>query len=192
PCGEGLGARGDRRERGVLVAGGRGDFDGADDATTQVAGDDAGGDGTDVDADRQVPLVVDLDGNARPADGAGFGQVGALTQKTGREQGRHLTIDGGDARTGDLRDHVAGDGAAVGGDTEDRRSGAVGDTQVRRDDPDRARHTKGAGTDGRCARGSTNSGTGGATGRGRPRGKGNGRRESGNRHGADPWLLIRT
>ncbi len=192
PSRESLGARGDRRERGVLVAGRGGNFDGADDATTQVGRDDAGGDGTDVDADRQVTLVVDLDGYARPADRARLGQVGALAQQTCREQGRYLTIDGGDARPGDLRDHVTRDRTTIGGDTEDRRPGAVGDTQVGGNDPDLARHARGSRPDHCRTRGSADTGGGGTRGRGRPGGKGNGRRKSGNRHGADPWLLIRT
>ena len=65
-----------------------------------------------MDAQRQIGLVIDLDRDPRPPDGAGDGQVGAFTQDTRIQQRGDLTVDRGDAELGDLGDDVTRDRTA--------------------------------------------------------------------------------
>ena len=65
-----------------------------------------------MDAQRQIGLVIDLDRDARPPDGAGDGQVGAFAQDTRVQQRGDLTVDRGDAELGDLGDDVTRDRTA--------------------------------------------------------------------------------
>ena len=128
------GAAGQRGQRGGLASARCRGLDRVERAAEQVGGDDAGGPGADVDAERQERLVVDLDGDARPPDRAGDGEVGAFAQDTRVQQGGDLAVDRGDAQLGDLGDHVTRDRAALADRGEDRRGGGVGDPQRRRDD----------------------------------------------------------
>ncbi|SHW48428.1 Uncharacterised protein [Mycobacteroides abscessus subsp. abscessus] len=129
-----LRAAGQRCQRGVLVAARRGRLDHVEGAAEEVGRDDRGGPGADVQAQGEERFVVDLDRDTRPADGAGDGEVGPLTQHPGVQQGGDLPVHRGDAEPGGLRDHVPGDGAAQPRRTEDRAGGGVGDPQRRRDD----------------------------------------------------------
>ena len=128
------GAAGERGERRVLRTARRRRLDDVEGAAEQVGRHDAGGAGADVDAEGQERLVVDLDRHPRAADGAGDGQVGALPQHPGVEQGGDLAVHRGDAQAGGLGDDVAGDRAAQPGGAEHRRGGRLGDAQRGGDD----------------------------------------------------------
>ncbi len=78
--------------------------------------------------------MVDLDRHARPADGAGDGQVGAFAQHTRVEQRGDLTVHRRDAELGDLGDDVTRDRTAQPGGAEHRGGRGVGHPQRRRDD----------------------------------------------------------
>ena len=80
------------------LVGRRRNLDGAEHLSTNVAGDDAGDDGTDVDADCQIRLVVDLERNSRTPDCSGCRQVRAFAQDPEVQQARDLPVHGGDAQ----------------------------------------------------------------------------------------------
>ena len=63
-------------------------------------------------AQRHEWFVVDLHRHPGAADGPGDGQVGALAQQAGVEQGDDLAVDSGDAQRCDAGDDVAADGAS--------------------------------------------------------------------------------
>ena len=105
-------AVGQRRQRRPCgAARGRG-LDRVQRAAEQVGGHDAGGPCADVDAQRHERFVVDLDGHSRASDGPGDGEVGALTQQPGLEQGDDLTVHRRDAQLCDAGDDVTSDRAA--------------------------------------------------------------------------------
>jgi hypothetical protein len=87
-----------------------------------------------VDAQRQIGLVVDLDGDARPPDGSGDGQVGAFAQDTRVQQRGDLTVHRRDAQRSDLGDDVTRDRTAEPGGAEHGPGRGVGHPQRRRDD----------------------------------------------------------
>ena len=128
------GAAGKRCQRGGLRAPRRRRLDHVERAAEQVGGHDAGGAGTDVDAEREERLVVDLDRHPRPADRTGDGEVGAFAQHPGVQQGGDLPVHRGDAQLGDLGDDVTGDRTAQPRRSEHRGRGSVGDPQRRGDD----------------------------------------------------------
>ena len=78
--------------------------------------------------------MVDLDRDARPADGAGDRQVGAFAQHACVEQRGDLTVDRRDAELGDLGDDVTRDRTAQPGGAEHGRRRGLGHPQRRRDD----------------------------------------------------------
>jgi len=127
-------AVGQRHERGPGRVARRRGLDGVEGAAEQVGGHDAGGARTDVDAQRHERLVVDLHRHARAADRAGDGQVGALPQQAGFQQGDDLTVDRRDAQRGDAGDDVTTDRSAQPDGPKDGGRRGVGDVQRRRHD----------------------------------------------------------
>ncbi|SFA47927.1 hypothetical protein SAMN05444374_104290 [Rhodococcoides kroppenstedtii] len=125
---------GERSQRARGRAGGRRHLDAAQHHTAQVDGDDASGGGADVDAERALALVIDLDRNARTTHGAGRGQIGTLTEQAGADQRCDVAVDGrgGDSRVAD--DDVTRDGSAADDGSEDDGRRCVGHPHLGRDD----------------------------------------------------------
>jgi hypothetical protein len=130
-------------------------------AAEQIGGHDAGRARADVQAQRQVGLVIDLDGHSRPADGAGDGQIGPFPQHAGVEQRRDLTVDRRDAELGDLGYDVTRDRTAQSGGAEHGSRGGLGHPQRGRYDMV-AGQERALGVSGRC--GGMKSGGGSAHG----------------------------
>jgi hypothetical protein len=103
-------------------------------ATEQIGGHDAGRARTDVDAQGQVGLVVDLDRDARAPDGSGDRQICAFPQHTCVKQRRDLTVDRRDAELGYLGDDVTRNRTAQPGGAEHGPRRGLGYPQGRRND----------------------------------------------------------
>ena len=108
-------AVGQRRQRGVLRALRGRRLHHVERAAEQVGGHDAGGTRADVDAKGQERLVVDLDGDAWPADGAGHREIGPLTQHARVEQRGDLAVHRGNGQPGDSTRWCRGRSARAGG-----------------------------------------------------------------------------
>ena len=118
-------------KRDSRIGGGRRNLDGAEHLATNVAGDDAGDDGTDVDADCQIRLVVDLERNSRTPDCSGGRQVRAFAQDPEVQQARDLPVHGGNTQPGRFGRGIARERSAGSSNAQHRRGRTVGNAQLR-------------------------------------------------------------
>ena len=115
-----VGQRG--QSRGLRTRCGR-RLDRIEGATEQVTGHDAGGSRSDMYPESEVRLVIDLDRNARPADGSRYRQIGSLAHQLRIEQCADLTVHRGDRQSGGRGDGVPGHRTAPADGGEDRGRG---------------------------------------------------------------------